>query len=333
MDSEQPAPKRLRLKELNETESIILENNKFNELIEKWNNSNYLGTDESSESLRTAYNNLKSESDNLIQILLSRLQESFNTIRRQNDQIKLLQATVRRPRKSENSTTALASVVDFSKSEYCEIEETKNHLDKYVFSTQIELTLIQQPPNQAVYQRILRPFPIVGIIGVNANSNSNFFVEVSLVKKSSEITSPTWTFKHSNSSSDKEKGLIGGQLVQRSEHGSIPSRLVVIFRKIKILTTSAQQGAFFVLKFSLKNYVDNIFEPVPNVHDIISSPIEVFSHTLYLKSRPNPVVKLTKSSTNSSTSEIQTEAEILASMSDIGNKLCSQELERTQNIL
>ena len=42
-----------------------------------------------------------------------------------------------------------------------------------------------------------------------------------------------------------------------------------------------------MLRFSLKRYVDNVFEPVGGVQSVISTPIEVFSHTLYLKGRPS----------------------------------------------
>jgi hypothetical protein len=93
-----------------------------------------------------------------------------------------------------------------------------------------------------------------------------------------------------NNNNKKDKGLLEGQLVQRSEQGS-DGGLVVIFRKLKVLTTSAQQGALFVLKFSLKRYVDNILENVPGVPFVYSTPVEVFSHSSYLKGRPSPGLK------------------------------------------
>lgn len=159
-------------------------------------------------------------------------------------------------------------------------------------SSKIYLKLIQQPPSQAIYQRILRPFPTVAVMGASSKSYANYFVEVSLLKQSlseegNNYSCVTW-YKNGGSplEGDKEKNLIGGQLVQRSEPGSTPDSLVVVFRRLKILTTSTQQGAFFVLKFCLKRYVDNQFETVPNVAPVISNPIEIFSHTLYLKHKP-----------------------------------------------
>lgn len=158
-------------------------------------------------------------------------------------------------------------------------------------SSSLELRVLQHPPNQAVYQRILRPFPTVAIMGVSSlGQANNLFVEVSLLKQDEHDAQTFYQGMYPckpNSPLEEKKNLIGGQLVQRSEAGSSADTLVVVFRKLKILTTTAQQGgAFFLLKFVLKRYVDNQFETVPNVPCAISDPIEVFSHTLYLKGRP-----------------------------------------------
>jgi hypothetical protein len=158
-------------------------------------------------------------------------------------------------------------------------------------SNSLELRVLQHPPNQAVYQRILRPFPTVAVMGVSSlGQANNLFVEVSLLKQDEHDAQAFYQGMYAckpNSPLEEKKNLIGGQLVQRSEAGSSPDSLVVVFRKLKILTTTAQQGgAFFLLKFVLKRYVDNQFETVPNVTCAISDPIEVFSHTLYLKGRP-----------------------------------------------
>lgn len=123
-------------------------------------------------------------------------------------------------------------------------------------------------------------------------------MEVHIVKNKTEDGNVWFTLVNNNfiieyqysslniSANKKDKNLLEGQLVQRSEQS--PEGLVVIFRKLKVLTTSAQQGALFVLKFVLKRYVDNILEPIPGVLPIYSTPIEVFSHSSYLKGRPSP---------------------------------------------
>lgn len=176
----------------------------------------------------------------------------------------------------------------------------------------LELHVTQQPPSEAVYQRILRPFPTITVCGPDAVCNMNsLFVEVSLLKQEDFHVQGVFENALSTKSGvqmegEKKNLLIGGQLVQRSELGPQPDTLIVVFRKLKILTTTAQQvmnglsfwthicsqniqqgGAFFLLRFSLNRYVDNRFEAVPNVPSVISDPIEVFSHTLYLKGRNN----------------------------------------------
>jgi hypothetical protein len=165
-----------------------------------------------------------------------------------------------------------------------------------LISSQIELRIITQPPGQAIYQRILRPFPEIAVTGVGniKGAASSLFVEVCLIVQQQEdhnihaLYQTVPPYGKSNQVDPEKKNLmIGGQLVQRSESRSTADTLIVVFRKLKILTTTAQQGgSFFLLKFVLKRYVDNQFETVPNVAPVISDPIEVFSHTLYLKGRP-----------------------------------------------
>lgn len=158
------------------------------------------------------------------------------------------------------------------------------------------MEILQHPPSQAVYQRILKPFPTVAIVGVDSKQAANFFVEVNLLKNKADDGAEYQyvPLNPAHTGNKKDKNLLEGQLVQRSEQGS--EGLVVVFRKLKVLTTSAQQGALFVLKFSLKRYVDNILEPVPGVPPIYSTPVEVFSHSSYLKGRPSPSLKESKSS-------------------------------------
>lgn len=113
----------------------------------------------------------------------------------------------------------------------------------------------------------------------------------------------------------EKKNMMGGQLVQRSTESQTPDCLVVVFKKLKVLTTNSQQGTdFFLLKFTLKRYVDNVFETVPNVASIYSDPFEVFSHTLYLKDKnPNGTTlskPTNKRKTNTSAPTVPTTPEI-----------------------
>lgn len=95
----------------------------------------------------------------------------------------------------------------------------------------------------------------------DATLMSNLFVEATLLRTDSDIEIPT---------------VLEGNKVVRISNGAFAT-----FKKLKILSTSQQQGTLFRLKFSLKKYVGNVFEPIPNA-TIISNPIEVFSHTLYI---------------------------------------------------
>jgi hypothetical protein len=159
----------------------------------------------------------------------------------------------------------------------------------------LELRILTQPPSQAIYQRILRPFPTVAITGVSnmKGAANSLFVEVNLLVQDDHNIHSLYPNNFGKALDGEKKNLmIGGQLVQRSESGSSSDTLIVVFRKLKILTTTAQQGgSFFLLKFTLKRYVENQFEAVSNVLPVLSDPIEVFSHTLYLKGRPVPVKK------------------------------------------
>lgn len=100
-------------------------------------------------------------------------------------------------------------------------------------------------------------------------TNSNLFVEASLLRSDSDIELST---------------CIEGNRVVRISHG-----VFATFRKLKILSTSQQQGTLFRLKFTLKRYVGNIFELI-NSASAISEPIEVFSHTLYLADKQEGIL-------------------------------------------
>jgi hypothetical protein len=100
------------------------------------------------------------------------------------------------------------------------------------------------------------------LIGLNSdNSNNNLFVEANLLRSDSDVELPL---------------CIDGNRIQRISNG-----VLATFKKLKILSTSQQQHTLFRLKFTLKRYVGNVFEFLSS-SSIISDPIEVFSHTLYL---------------------------------------------------
>lgn len=105
------------------------------------------------------------------------------------------------------------------------------------------------------------------LVGANSDTANNLFVEASLIRSDSEQTLPLC--------------IEGTRIVRIS--GSIAT-----FKKLKILSTSQQQGTLFRLKFTLKRYVGSVFEQVPTP-SVLSNPIEVFSHTLYLTEKQDGV--------------------------------------------
>lgn len=126
-----------------------------------------------------------------------------------------------------------------------------------------QLRVSMQPPAQTVYQRILKPFPAVMLVGPH-NESHDFFVEASLVRIDTNSELPM---------------CLDGTRVSNIAPGHLAS-----FKRLKILSTTQQQGTLFKLKFQLKRYQKGSFETIHGVH-AVSIPIEVFSHTYYLQNR------------------------------------------------
>lgn len=257
------------------------------------------------DHLRKNNQQLKQEverKDIFIQELLKKLHESQNHVME-------LQSKLRGPGETKSNPTSPHSSPGPTLTTPLSYETTTPHLK-----------VIQQPPSHAVYQRILKPFPTVAVMGVSHLKNcQNLFVEVNLVKQEDqdsgcESSTNNVVCKGGGSALEGEKrNLIGGQLVQRSTESQSSDCLVVVFKKLKVLTTNSQQGTdFFLLKFTLKRYVDNIFETVPGVPSVYSDPFEVFSHTLYLKDKGTKVNSSTKRK-NSSDNAVTAPATPLAS--------------------
>lgn len=131
--------------------------------------------------------------------------------------------------------------------------------------TGLKLIITKQPPSKTVYQRILKPFPTVLLKytdeQLKACNESNLFVEASLIRADT---------------GENAKRCLEGTVVVK-----MTSSTAAEFRKLKILSTTQQQGTLFRLQFTLKHYVGTNFCPIPGVV-AFSDTIEVFSHTLYL---------------------------------------------------
>ncbi|KAL6078159.1 DNA repair protein rad10 domain-containing protein, variant 2 [Balamuthia mandrillaris] len=128
-----------------------------------------------------------------------------------------------------------------------------------------QIRIARQPPPKTVYQRILKPFPSVMLL-MGQDNDSNLFVEAQLIRSDNEQPLP--------------RAVDGNRIVR------ISNGIFATFKKLKILSTSQQQGTLFRLRFVLKRYAGSqaSFEDIPNC-TIISNPIEVFSHTQYLNEK------------------------------------------------
>ena len=111
-----------------------------------------------------------------------------------------------------------------------------------------------------MYQRILKPHPVVSLEGEQLD-NQNLYVEAIVVHESSE---------------DVVDGVLDGTKTVQIRKGTAQ------FKKLKITATSQMKGTYFRLKFLLKIYDGKEFQQEGTSE--ISHPIEVFSHSQYLSS-------------------------------------------------
>jgi len=129
----------------------------------------------------------------------------------------------------------------------------------------IRLQIVEQPPERSVYKRNLKPNPVVMLVGDQKMNDGNLYVVPTLIRCD--------TFQ------EEPKFITGNKPVR------VTSGRVVSFRKLKVTTTSHQQGeTMFCLRFELRRYADeDQFEVVDVVH---SNPVCVLSHSTQLKPAP-----------------------------------------------
>eukprot|EP01088_Endostelium_zonatum_P020184 TRINITY_DN729_c0_g2_i1.p1 TRINITY_DN729_c0_g2~~TRINITY_DN729_c0_g2_i1.p1 ORF type:complete len:770 (-),score=235.30 TRINITY_DN729_c0_g2_i1:710-3019(-) len=134
------------------------------------------------------------------------------------------------------------------------------------FTPRYSLRILRQPPSQTVYQRILKPFPSVLLSSFSSAGDSpGLFLEAEIIRSDVDQPIPSC--------------LEGTRVVRISES------MFAAYKRLKIQSTSQQQGTHFRLKFTLKRYSGGVFESfTPNVF-VISNLIEVFSHTQYLNEK------------------------------------------------
>jgi len=140
-----------------------------------------------------------------------------------------------------------------------ELEQENLALRKGSETEAYALSLTNAPNPCIVYQRIVKPFPTVTVSN-NLQNNGEYFIDVDFLdNKNEEITE-----------------FLGG-----TKRMSLQGRLgSVTFRKLKVLVTSQQRGSLLRLRFTLKQVSAAGSVPLASV---TSLPIEVVSHTQYLK--------------------------------------------------
>jgi ankyrin repeat protein len=137
---------------------------------------------------------------------------------------------------------------------------------------EMQLQIVEQPPEKSVYKRNLKPNPMVMINGEQINDNNLYVVPI-LVRCD--------TF------SDEPKYLTGNRPVR------VANGRVLTFRKLKITTTShQQQETLFCIKFELRKYVkDDEYILLDTVH---STPVSVLSHSTQMKPVPTVAAVVTE---------------------------------------
>lgn len=130
-----------------------------------------------------------------------------------------------------------------------------------VNGVRLELKVTNPPPAKSVYQRILKPYPVVKVIGADKLPNRILFVKASL-----------W-----NADGTEQMSCLEGGLQVAAQPTS------ATFKKLKVLNTSVQKGTLFKLKFQLEIFGER--EQQSNIF-AWSDPMEVVSHTVYL-TNPN----------------------------------------------
>eukprot|EP01113_Clastostelium_recurvatum_P015037 TRINITY_DN1829_c0_g1_i3.p1 TRINITY_DN1829_c0_g1~~TRINITY_DN1829_c0_g1_i3.p1 ORF type:complete len:1038 (-),score=259.17 TRINITY_DN1829_c0_g1_i3:84-3197(-) len=130
------------------------------------------------------------------------------------------------------------------------------------------LSIVDQPPEKAVYKRNVKPAPTIMVQGDQRHLDSSLFVYVTLIRCD--------TFQ------EEARFITGNKPVQ------VGANRIVSFKKLKIMVTSHQQGeSLFCLRFELRRVSLN-GEEFEVLHSMMSTPICLLSHSTQMK--PVPII-------------------------------------------
>ncbi len=123
------------------------------------------------------------------------------------------------------------------------------------------LTIIEQPPERQVYKRNLKPNPVVRFNGPEVDVDGGLYIVPVLVR--------------CDNLDEQPKLMTGCAPVK------LTASKVVTFRKLKVTSTSHQQGeTLFCIKFELRRYHGDSYDVLSFIQ---SNPICVLSHSTQLK--------------------------------------------------
>jgi len=138
---------------------------------------------------------------------------------------------------------------------------------------EFRLKIVEQPPEKSVYKRNLKPNPMVQLVvdeSKGGKDDSQLYIAPTLIRCDNHEELP--------------------KLISGNKPVKVAPGRVAVFRRLKILQTSHQQGeSLFAIKFELRRYQGNKYEVLDFAQ---SNPICVLSHSTQLK----PVASTTSAS-------------------------------------
>jgi hypothetical protein len=173
------------------------------------------------------------------------------------------------PDEPEDEGDVGSSALSSSGADTQDLEERGGEDGRATGEATLQIHLCASSPSEVVYQRILRPPPAIVVTGgseLSQQQKACLFVEVTAEAAESHTELPQ---------------CLDGQLRMNVAPGSFAQ-----FKKLRLLTTSTQQGSDFCLRFRLTMFDTDTdtFYPVPGAW-VRSPAIRVYSHSQYLSSK------------------------------------------------
>jgi hypothetical protein len=136
----------------------------------------------------------------------------------------------------------------------------------------LRVKIVEQPPEQCIYRRNVKPNPVLMLVGDESLNDGNLYVTCTVVRCDEMVP--------------EAKFITGNAPVQVARYVQTQSNFsgrLVTFRKLKIMVTSHQQNeTLFLLKFDLVRRTPH--NPEGEVlHTTFSNPITVLSHSTQLR--------------------------------------------------